>query len=119
MGVVTRGMTNPNRLLRVRPDVEVVGIEIDPQRVQAAQGLARPGLSFALGGFEVPLAGGRRPVVVRAFNVLRQYAEDEVDAAWTMVRSRLAESGLLVDGTCDEIGDSRRGSPSTDPGHGA
>ena len=93
-----------DRLLRVRPDVEVVGIEIDPQRVQAAQGLARPGLSFALGGFEVPLAGGRRPVVVRAFNVLRQYAEDEVDAAWTMVRSRLAESGLLVDGTCDEIG---------------
>jgi len=39
-------MTNPNRLLRVRPDVEVVGIEIDPERVRAAQGLTRPGRSF-------------------------------------------------------------------------
>jgi hypothetical protein len=43
-------------------------------------------------------------VVVRAFNVLRQYAEGEVDAAWDTVRGRLAPDGLLVDGTCDEIG---------------
>ena len=93
-----------DRLQRVRPDVEVVGIEIDPERVRAAQPLTRPGLSFSLGGFEAPLAGGRRPVVVRAFNVLRQYAEEEVDAAWELVRGRLAPDGLLVDGTCDEIG---------------
>lgn len=93
-----------DRLLRVRPDVEVVGIEIDPERVTAAQPLVRPGLSFTLGGFEVPLADGRRPMVVRAFNVLRQYAEEEVEAAWTLVQDRLAPDGLLVDGTCDEIG---------------
>jgi len=60
-----------DRLIRVRPDVEVVGIEIDPDRVRAAESLTRPGLSFALGGFEVPLTGGRQPVIVRAFNVLR------------------------------------------------
>lgn len=93
-----------DRLARVRADVEVVGIEIDPDRVRAAQPLARPGLSFVLGGFEVPLPDARRPVVVRAFNVLRQYPEEEVDAAWDRVRSRLAPDGLLVDGTCDEIG---------------
>jgi hypothetical protein len=93
-----------DRLARVRPDVEVVGIEIDPERVRAAQSLARPGLAFALGGFEVPLPDGRRPVVVRAFNVLRQYAEGDVAAAWDLVRGRLAPGGLLVDGTCDEIG---------------
>jgi hypothetical protein len=52
----------------------------------------------------VPLTGGRRPVVVRAFNVLRQYAQDEVGAAWNLVRGQLAPDGLLVDGTCDEIG---------------
>ena len=93
-----------DRLARVRSDVEVVGIEIDPERVRAAQPLARAGLSFALGGFEVPLDNGRRPTVVRAFNVLRQYPEDEVGAAWDLVRGRLARNGLLVDGTCDEVG---------------
>ena len=91
-----------DRLARVRPDVSVVGIEIDPERVWAAQPLSRSGLSFAVGGFEIPLT--ERPVVVRAFNVLRQYAEEEVSAAWDLVRSRLARDGLLVDGTCDELG---------------
>lgn len=93
-----------DRLRVVRPDVEVVGVEIDPARVEAARPLAGDGLSFVVGGFEVPLPGGRRPVVVRAFNVLRQYAEAEVGPAWDVVRGRLAPGGLLVDGTCDEIG---------------
>jgi hypothetical protein len=97
------------RLVRVRPDVEVVGIEIDPARVAAGRALERPGLRFARGGFEVPLpdrtAGvPARPTVVRAFNVLRQYAEEEVRPAWALVSSRLAPGGLLVDGTCDELG---------------
>lgn len=94
------------RLRRVRDDVRVVGIEIDPQRVALAreQAGAVPGLDFRVGGFEVPLDGGRRPVVVRAFNVLRQYAEDEVETAWATTLARLAPGGLLVDGTCDEVG---------------
>ena len=93
-----------DRLRRVRPDVEVVGIEIDPARVAAARPLERPGLSFAVGGFEVPLPGDTRPVVVRAFNVLRQYDESQVAAAWATTVARLAPGGLLVDGTCDELG---------------
>jgi len=93
-----------NRLRAVRGEVEVVGIEIDPARVSAAQPLAGPGLRFALGGFEVPLEDGRRPVVVRALNPLRQYDESEVEAAWATVRRRLGDGGLLVDGTCDEVG---------------
>ncbi len=92
------------RLRRVRPDVEVVGVEIDPERVAAARALERPGLAFRRGGFEVPLDGGARPVVVRAFNVLRQYDEDEVAGAWATTTARLAGHGLLVDGTCDELG---------------
>jgi hypothetical protein len=92
------------RLRRVRADVEVVGIEIDPARVEAARPLERPGLRFALGGFEVPLPGGARPVVVRAFNVLRQYDETQVADAWATTVARLAPDGLLVDGTCDELG---------------
>ncbi|MDQ2757687.1 MAG: class I SAM-dependent methyltransferase, partial [Actinomycetota bacterium] len=92
------------RLRRVRADVEVVGIEIDPARVAAAHPLQRPGLTFALGGFEIPLAAGTRPTVVRAFNVLRQYDEAQVTTAWARVCSRLAPGGLLVEGTCDELG---------------
>jgi hypothetical protein len=69
-----------DRLRAVRPDVEVVGLEIDPGRVSAASSFAGPGLSFARGGFELPV-DGRRPVLVRAANVLRQYDESEVAAA--------------------------------------
>src|ERR671933_2596929 len=93
-----------DRLRVVRPDVEVIGIEIDPDRVAAAQPLAGPGLTFVRGGFELPVPGGRRPVLVRAFNVLRQYAEDEVADAWAVMTSRLAPGGLVVEGTCDEVG---------------
>jgi predicted O-methyltransferase YrrM len=93
-----------DRLRAVRPDVRVVGIEIDPARVEAARELADEGLQFVLGGFELPVPGGGRPVLVRAFNVLRQYDEGEVPAAWATVRDRLAPGGVLVDGTCDEVG---------------
>jgi hypothetical protein len=104
------------RLARTRPDVEVLGLEIEPDRVaRAGAQLAgvRAGrtafapdarVSFALGGFEVPVPGGRRPAVIRAMNVLRQYDESEVAAAWTLMASRLAPGGLLVEGTCDELG---------------
>ncbi len=93
-----------DRLRVVRPDVEVVGLEIDPARVAAAQAFAREGLSFALGGFELPLPEGRRPVLVRAANVLRQYDEAEVPGAWATLAGRLAPDGLVVDATCDELG---------------
>jgi hypothetical protein len=96
------------RLVRARPDVEVRGLEIDPARVARAQAqlAARPvpGVSFARGGFEVPLPGARRPAVIRAMNVLRQYDEADVADAWTRMASRLAPGGILVEGTCDEIG---------------
>ncbi|MCM2577285.1 class I SAM-dependent methyltransferase [Streptomyces meridianus] len=98
------------RLRRVRPDTEVVGIEIDPERVAAAGPYSRPGLEFAHGGFEVPLpdrgrAGGdRRPDLIRAANVLRQYDESQVQGVWERLCTRLAPGGLLVEGTCDEIG---------------
>jgi hypothetical protein len=92
------------RLRRVRPDAEVVGVEIDQERVAAALPYTRDGLRFVRGGFEVPLPDGRRPVLIRAANVLRQYPEDEVPAVWRRLTARLAPDGLLVEGTCDEIG---------------
>lgn len=104
------------RLARTRPDVEVIGLEIDPARVARADeqlAAVRAGhtsfaadarVSFALGGFEVPVAAGRRAAVIRAFNVLRQYDEAEVADAWASMAARLAPGGLLVEGTCDELG---------------
>nr|WP_211231132.1 class I SAM-dependent methyltransferase [Streptomyces sulphureus] len=94
------------RLRAVRRDVQVYGVEIDPGRVTDALPFAREGLGFHLGGFEVPLPvpEGRRPLLIRAANVLRQYDEEEVAAVWARLCGRLAPDGLLVEGTCDEIG---------------
>lgn len=91
-----------DRLAAVRPDVRVVGIEIDPERVRLAAAQTRDGVEFRLGGFEVPVPG--RVAVIRALNVLRQYDESEVADAWATMRGRLQPGGLLVEGTCDEIG---------------
>jgi hypothetical protein len=90
------------RLRAVQPRVEVVGIEIDPARVAAAKPHEREGLSFRLGGFELPV--DRRPTLVRAFNVLRQYGESEAWAAWERLCAGLGSEGLLVEGTCGETG---------------
>jgi len=93
-----------DRLRTVRADVRVVGLEIDPNRVEAARAMPQPPTGraeFRLGGFEF---AGLRPILVRAFNVLRQYPEEAVPDAWQTMRSRLAPGGLILDGTCDELG---------------
>ena len=89
------------RVRAVRPDARVVGLEIDPERVAAAQGAARDGLEFRRGGFEL---AGLQPLVVRALNVLRQYDEAPAQQAWESLQAGLAPGGLLVEGTCDEVG---------------
>lgn len=94
-----------DRLSRLNSSVRVVGVEIDRERVQRGIEQQRPGLEFLLGGFETPLPKDLdRADVIRAFNVLRQYDESEVAAAWATMQSRLSSAGFLVEGTCDEIG---------------
>lgn len=85
-------------LRRVNPASQVVGIEIDRDRVAAAAGI----ITAVHGGFEIPT--DRRPLLIRAANVLRQYPLDEVTSAWHLMSSRLAPGGWLIDGTCDEQG---------------
>ncbi|MGB3709654.1 class I SAM-dependent methyltransferase [Gordonia sp. (in: high G+C Gram-positive bacteria)] len=85
------------RLRKRIPNLELVGLEIDPERIVEP----RDGVRFALGGFEL---AGLRPNLVRAFNVLRQYNEDEVAEAWRQMQASLAPGGVIVEGTCDEIG---------------
>ncbi|HYO37849.1 MAG TPA: class I SAM-dependent methyltransferase [Geodermatophilus sp.] len=84
------------------PGLEVVGLEIDPARVAAvAADRDPPRVDFRVGGFEL---SGLRPVLVRAFNVLRQYDEESAARAWATTCAALGPGGLLVEGTCDEWG---------------
>lgn len=84
-------------LRSVEPSVQVTGLEIEPSRVL----LPRDGVNFALGGFEL---AGMRADVVRAFNVLRQYDADQVRDAWATMQERLHPGGVLIEGTCCELG---------------
>lgn len=85
------------RLRAVAPRIGVVGLEIDPERVVAD----RDGVIFRRGGFEL---AGLRPTVLRAINVLRQYPEEAVEPAWARLLGGLRPGGVLIEGTCDEIG---------------
>jgi len=82
--------------------LEVVGLEIDPARVEAVAAYRDPPrVDFRVGGFEL---AGLQPVLVRAFNVLRQYDEDSAAQAWKTMCGALGPGGVLVEGTCDEWG---------------
>jgi hypothetical protein len=80
---------------------EVVGVEIDQERVDAAASATRDGLRFVRGGFEL---AGLRPLVVRCLNVLRQYDEAAALVAWDTMLAGLQDGGILLEGTCDEVG---------------
>ncbi len=79
------------------PELEVVGLEIDPDRIFPDQN----GVRFEVGGFEL---SDYRPNLVRAFNVLRQYSVTEVENAWRMMQAQLAPGGVVVEGTSNEVG---------------
>ena len=82
------------RLRTIRPDVRVLGLELDPERVALAASAAEPPwLEFRRGGFEL---AGARPVLLRAFNVLRQYEEPAALAAWRTMLDRLAPVSTTV-----------------------
>ena len=93
-----------HRLRALDPRTRVLGVEIDPARVAEAQPYAKPGLEFRHGGFDLPLRPGEAAIVIRAFNVLRQYDEASVAGALAALGARLAEGGLLLEGTSDPHG---------------
>jgi hypothetical protein len=95
-----------SRLTKVNPETHVVGIEIERERVERGLAVATENLHFTHGGFETPLPPGLgdRATVIRAFNVLRQYDESQVLDSWSRMQTRLTDDGLLIEGTCDEIG---------------
>jgi len=104
LGYGASPVTTVELAARLRPlhsDLSMVGLEIDPVRVAAAQSARSATVNFGRGGFEL---AGLRPGVVRAFNVLRQYPEDAVAPAWRRMQAALAPQGIIIEGTCDELG---------------
>jgi hypothetical protein len=105
LGYGSSAVTTLELVERLAPEVdrlEVVGLEIDPARVAAvADDRDPPRVDFRVGGFEL---AGLQPVLVRAFNVLRQYDEESAARAWDTMRAALAPGGVVVEGTCDEWG---------------
>ncbi|WP_448626724.1 class I SAM-dependent methyltransferase [Geodermatophilus sp. URMC 64] len=105
LGYGSSAVTTLELAERLAPEVtglEVVGLEIDPERVAAvAADRDPPRVDFRVGGFEL---AGLAPVLVRAFNVLRQYDEESAARAWDTMRAALGPGGVLVEGTCDEWG---------------
>jgi len=105
LGYGASAVTTLELVERLGPEVdglEVVGLEIDPERVAAvAADQDPPRVDFRVGGFEL---AGLQPVLVRAFNVLRQYDEESAARAWDTMRAGMAPGGLVVEGTCDEWG---------------
>lgn len=101
-------LESAERLRRVNPDLRVLGVEIEPERVEQAQPYADEQTMFREGGFHLPLqtAGGRRETVrlIRAMNVLRQYEEEEVREAYRTLGRLLLPGGLLVEGTSNPSG---------------
>lgn len=103
-------LESASRLRRLNPELPVLGVEIDPERVTRAQPFATPMTQFRLGGFNLPLqtwpdSGEPEGVrLIRAFNVLRQYEEAAVPTAWAGLGRALVPGGLLVEGTSDPYG---------------
>jgi hypothetical protein len=92
------------RLRRANPRLPVLGVEIDPERVARAVPYADDLTCFRLGGFNLPLQDGETVRAIRAFNVLRQYDECQVQEAWQVMGRHLLDGGLLIEGTADPSG---------------
>ena len=94
---------------RVNPRLGLIGVEIEPERVRAAAAAVGPRRDFRLGGFNLPLQADQHGLIesvrfIRAFNVLRQYDEGEVAAAWTDLARGVVPGGCLLEGTSDPFG---------------
>ena len=100
----TTTLESAQRFHQVNPQLPVLGVEIDPERVEQAAPYENAITHFKVGGFNIPLEDDQHATVIRAFNVLRQYEVDAVQPAWEQMGQSLAENGLLIEGTSSPYG---------------
>ncbi len=100
----TTVLETATRLRGAAPDLRVIGVEIDRDRVDGAEVHAIAGrIEFVHGGFEA--VARLAPVgVIRAMNVLRQYDESEHAPAIAALGRAIAPGGVLVEGTSSPSG---------------
>ena len=92
------------RFRRLNPNLKILGVEIDKERVEAALPYADEKTFFRLGGFNLPLKAGENVRLIRAFNVLRQYEEKDFNPAYERLAQYVLPDGLLIEGTSDPFG---------------
>ena len=92
------------RFRRVNPDLRILGVEIDKERVEAALPYEDDKTFFRLGGFNLPLQQGETVRLIRAFNVLRQYEEKDFIPAYEKLTQYLLPGGLMIEGTSNPFG---------------
>ena len=97
-------LESAERFRRVNPDLPILGVEIDKERVDAALPYADEITHFRLGGFNLPLQSSERVRLIRAFNVLRQYEEKDFAPAYQRLAEYVLPGGLMIEGTSTPFG---------------
>ncbi len=97
-------LESAERFRRVNPNLKILGVEIDKERVAAALPFADDKTFFRLGGFNLPLKADERVRLIRAFNVLRQYEEKDFAPAYERLAQYALPGGLMIEGTSNPFG---------------
>jgi hypothetical protein len=92
------------RFRRLNPDLKILGVEIDKERVEAALPFADEKTFFRRGGFNLPIMEGEHVRLIRAFNVLRQYDERDFAPAYERLAEYILPGGLMIEGTSNPFG---------------
>jgi hypothetical protein len=92
------------RFRRANPNLPILGVEIDKERVEAALPFADTLTHFRLGGFNLPMKSGEYVRLIRAFNVLRQYEENDFAPAYERLAEYVLPGGLMIEGTSTPFG---------------
>ncbi|HSD83413.1 MAG TPA: hypothetical protein VLG46_06125 [Anaerolineae bacterium] len=97
-------LESASRFRRLNPDLPILGVEIEKERVEAALPYADEKTFFRLGGFNLPLREGEHVRLIRAFNVLRQYEEKDFVPAYERLAQYVLPGGLMLEGTSTPYG---------------
>jgi len=97
-------LESASRFRRANPNLRILGVEIDKERVEAALPFADDKTFFRLGGFNLPMKAGEHVRLIRAFNVLRQYEEADFIPAYERLAEYVLPGGLMIEGTSTPFG---------------
>ncbi|MCB2179845.1 hypothetical protein KQH54_01840 [bacterium] len=100
----TTTLESAHHLRKLNPTLPILGVELDPERVAAAKPYEDPLTQFKVGGFNIPLPSNRQACLIRAFNVLRQYEQDQVGSSYAEMEKALMPGGIIIEGTSDPFG---------------